>query len=89
MANTKSAKKAIRSSARKKTYNDRNRRKYREARKNVVEAVEAGDKKKAESAISGAYKAIDKAAQKKTIHKKTAARYKSRIMNAFNKIEKK
>ncbi|GAB4284390.1 MAG: 30S ribosomal protein S20 [Candidatus Dojkabacteria bacterium] len=80
MANTSSAKKAIRSSARKKVFNERRKKAYKAARKAVIKAIEKGNKEEAMKLIPAAYKAIDKAAKANTIHKKTAARYKSRLV---------
>lgn len=88
MANTKSAKKAIRSSAKKKNLNDTHKRRFREARKAVVDAVVAGDKVAAEKALPKAMKEIDKASKTKVIHKNTASRYKSRLATKVNKLAK-
>ncbi|MBD3363417.1 30S ribosomal protein S20 [Candidatus Dojkabacteria bacterium] len=87
MANTKSAKKAIRSSARKKSVNDKLRDRYKKARKEVREAIEEGDKEKASELLPNAMKQIDKAAKKNVLHKNTASRYKSRLSKAVNKLE--
>lgn len=73
MANTSSAKKAIRSSERKKVINIRTKRAFREAAKAVTGK---GDDK---ANLSKAFKAIDKAAKNNVIHKNTAARYKSAL----------
>lgn len=72
MANTSSAKKAIRSSERKRIINIRIKRSFREA---IKEASKTGSKE----ALSSAFKAIDKAAKTNVIHKNTAARYKSAL----------
>lgn len=79
MANTSSAKKAIRSTAKKAIFNLRRRRSMREARNEVLKAVASKDKKAAAKAIPVAQKAIDKAAKNGVIHKATASRYKSRL----------
>jgi len=86
MANTKSAKKAVRSSIRKTTINLRIRRAYKAARKAVLEAVTKKDKKDAEALLPKAYKEIDKAAKKNIIHKNTAARYKSNLSSRIKNI---
>ena len=86
MANTSSAKKAIRVSARKTVKNIRRRRAFRDMRKAVQKAVEAGDKELAESLLPKAYKAFDKAAKVGTIHKNTASRYKSRLTKKVQQI---
>jgi small subunit ribosomal protein S20 len=86
MANTKSAKKAVRSSAKKNKVNTIVKKKFKTARKDFIESVTAKDKKAAGSKLVAAMKSIDKAAKTKTIHKKTAARYKARLARAMNKI---
>lgn len=79
MANTSSAKKALRVAERRSVINLRHRRALKEARKDVLKAVTAKDKTTAQSLMSKAYKEIDKAAKVGVIHKNTAARYKSRL----------
>ncbi len=86
MANTSSAKKAIRVAARKTVINLRHKRSYKEARKAVLDAVVAKDKKEATSLLPKAYKEIDKAAKTKVIHKNTAARYKSGLTKRVNAL---
>ncbi|KKQ35061.1 MAG: 30S ribosomal protein S20 [candidate division WS6 bacterium GW2011_GWA2_37_6] len=85
MANTKSAKKSIRVSKRKRTVNLSTLSAFKEARKKVLDLIKEGEIKAAEKALPAAYKAIDKAAKNNTIHKKTAARYKSRLASKLNK----
>ena len=80
MANTSSAKKAIRVSERRTVINLRTRRAMKAARKAVMDAVTSKKKKDAEALLPKAYKEIDKAAKKNVIHKNTAARYKSRLV---------
>lgn len=87
MANIKSAKKAIRSSSRKSDFNEKVRKSYKKARKDLLAAIKNKDKEKANKMMPNVMKTIDKAAQKKVIHKNTAARYKSRLAKAMNKIE--
>jgi small subunit ribosomal protein S20 len=78
MANTKSAKKAVRSSARKKTHNLMWKTKFKQQLKAVFKAI-AG--KETEEVILEKYKALqkslDKAAKEKVIHKNKANRVKS------------
>ena len=87
MANTSSAKKAIRVSARKAVINVRVRRAFKEARKAVEKAVIAKDKKEAANLLPKAYQAIDKAAKGNVIHKNTAARYKSELVKRVKSIK--
>lgn len=86
MANTKSAKKALRVIARKTAINQRIRSDYKEAIRAVVDTVKSADKKKAQELLPKAFKKIDKAAKKFVLHKKTAARKKSRITKLVNSL---
>ncbi|MES2315181.1 MAG: 30S ribosomal protein S20 [Patescibacteria group bacterium] len=75
---TKSAKKAIRGSLRKKAFNDRRMR----AMKDIIKKVEKLAKtNKADAAkmLSGAFQAIDKAAKINVIKRNNAARKKARL----------
>jgi small subunit ribosomal protein S20 len=75
---TKSAKKALRQSLRK--------RKFNLARKKAITDIFRKIKKlKAENLLPLAYKAIDKAAKKGTIKKRTASRKKSQIAKLLKK----
>lgn len=84
----KSAKRNIRASARKAVYNARRSKAMKEVVKEVRTLVVAKDKKSAETLLSKAYKAIDKAAKGNTIKKNAAARKKSRLAKAIGKITK-
>ncbi len=86
MANTSSAKKAIRVTQRRSVINLRRKRDYKEARKEVLKAVAAGNKKEATSLLPSAQKAIDKALKTKVLHKNTAARYKSSLAHAVSSL---
>ncbi len=86
MAITKSAKRAIRGSQKKKVYNDRRKKTMKEVVKEVKTLVLAKDKKTAQEALSKAYKAIDKAAKTNLIKKNTAARKKSRLSKMIKKL---
>jgi len=86
MANTSSAKKAIRVSLRKNIINLRRKRQYKEARKDVIKAVESKDKKTAVSLLPQAFKEIDKAAKMNIIHKNTASRNKSQLARSVNTL---
>jgi len=85
---TRSAKKAVKVSARKKVFNDRRRRTMREEMK-VVKAIVVGKVDgDATKKLSDAYKAIDKAAKRGVIKKNTAARKKSRLAKTVAKVVK-
>lgn len=80
MANIKSAIKRARQNIKLRQHNASARSMYRTYIKNVLKAVEAGDKEAAETAYSKAQPIIDKAAGKGLIHKNKAARIKSRLV---------
>ncbi len=86
MANHKSAIKRIRSSERKRQRN----RAYRSmTRTQVKQAIQAIDSQNQETAIATTRKAmsqLDKAADKGIIHKRNAARRKSRLMRKLNAL---
>jgi small subunit ribosomal protein S20 len=75
---TKSAKKAMRGSLRKKAVNDRRKRTMKEIIKKIEKIVKT-DKKEATKLLPVAYKAIDKAVKTGVIKKNNAARKKSRL----------
>lgn len=75
---TKSAKKAIRGSLRKKAVNDQKKRVMKEIIKKV-EKVSKTDKSEAAKLLPTAYQTIDKAAKGGVIKKNNAARKKSRL----------
>lgn len=89
MANTSSAKKAIRVSSRKRKVNIAVKRSFREARVKVTKAVQSNKPAQAKKLLVDAYSKIDTAAKKGTIHKNTANRYKSRLALQINKLGKK
>ncbi|HNW71416.1 MAG TPA: 30S ribosomal protein S20 [Candidatus Paceibacterota bacterium] len=74
----RSAKKAIRVSARKKAVNDRRKRTMKDVIKKI-EKLSKTDKKEAEQTLSSAFQVIDKAAKRGIIKKNNAARKKSRL----------
>ncbi len=75
---TKSAKKAIRGSLRKKAFNDQRKKVMKEVIKKIEKIVKT-DKAAAAKLISGAFQVIDKAAKKGVIKKNNAANKKSRL----------
>ena len=75
---TKSAKKAIRVSARKKAVNDSRKHVMKDVIKKF-EKLSKTDKKQAQELLASAYAAIDKSAKRGVIKKNTAARKKSRL----------
>ncbi len=85
MAITKSAKKAIRGSAKKHVFNLRRKKKLDEAVKEVKKVVGKKEKALAMKTLSLAYKAIDKAAKGGLIKKGAANRKKSRLSAMIKK----
>lgn len=79
MAITKSAKKAIRVSKRKKIVNDRRTKTMKDTVKKIEKAVKAGKKDEAIKMLPSAFAAVDKAAKRGVIKKNTAGRKKSRL----------
>jgi len=86
MANTKSNIKRIRSTKRKTEQNQAIRSRVKTAVKQARTALTAGDKEKLPAAIHAAVQQLDKAVEKKLIHKKNAARRKSRLMKHMNDV---
>lgn len=73
-----SAKKAIRSSLRKKAFNDQRKRAMKEIIKKI-EKLAKTNKAEALKMLSSAFQAIDKSAKRGVIKKNNAARKKSRL----------
>ena len=82
MANTKSAEKRIRQSAKRNERNRAARSAMRTAIKKVRGAVDAGDTSTAETALREAVQLIDRTVTKNVVHRNTAARTKSRLVKA-------
>ncbi len=76
---TKSAKKALRVSDKKRVFNLRRKKGVETAVKELKKLVKDKKIKEAEAVLPKVYKAIDKAAKGNTITKNTASRKKSRI----------
>ncbi|MEJ2060216.1 MAG: 30S ribosomal protein S20 [Gammaproteobacteria bacterium] len=79
MANIASAKKRARQAVAHRAHNVALRSRYRTAVKNVLKAVQDGDKAAAADAYRSAVSIIDNTADKGMIHKNKAARHKSRL----------
>lgn len=85
MANSKSARKRIRTAERNRIQN----RTYRSAARTMVKKAElviadGGDKDAANEAVTKAVSMLDRARSKNVIHRNNAARRKSRLMAKFN-----
>ena len=79
MANIKSAKKRARQAIVRRSHNVSIRSSMRTTVKNVLKAVEAGDKEGATKAYASAVSSLDSSAAKGLIHANKAARQKSRL----------
>ena len=86
MANIKSAKKRIKVTAKKELQNKMVKSATKTAIKKVAEAAASGDKQNTKLVLAKAVSSIDKAASKGIYHKNTAARKKSRLAKAINKM---
>lgn len=86
---TKSAKKALRSSDRKRVVNIRRKKAVEVAVKQVKKLAVKGDNKATQEALSLAYKALDKAAKAGLIKKNAASRKKSRLVGAMKRASTK
>ena len=85
MAITIGAKKAIRSSERKRVFNIRRNSAMRDIVKDIKKAILAGEGERAKAMLPEAYKAIDKAAKRGVIKDNTAGRKKSRLTASIKK----
>jgi small subunit ribosomal protein S20 len=85
MANTKSSKKDLRRTVKRRARNLAARSALKTFVKKVKVAAAAGEPAATQTALVTAVSALDKAAQRGIIHKNQAARRKSRIAKAANK----
>ncbi len=79
MPNLPSAKKRLRQDAKRRARNRWRKGQVRLAIREFDEALKAGDKAKAAEQLKVVYQRLDKIAAKGTVHKRTAARRKSRL----------
>jgi small subunit ribosomal protein S20 len=79
LANIRSAKKRARQAVVARARNTAQRSMYRTLIRNVVKAIDAKDKAKAEAAYKDMVPVVDRYATKGMIHKNKAARHKSRL----------
>lgn len=82
---TKSAKKALRQSLRRKKFNLARKRAMTDIFRKIKKLKTEGKKEEAEKLIPTAYKAIDKASKRGVIKKRTASRKKSQIAKLLKK----
>lgn len=88
MANTKSARKAVRKIAARTEMNKSRRTQMRSAVRQVEEAVVAGDQTAAQAALTAAEPTIARAAQHGIVHKNTASRKISRLTSRVRALAK-
>ncbi len=86
MAITKGAKKAHRSSLKKRVFNMRTKSTLTDVVKKVKKHIIAGELKEATTLMPEAYKAIDKAAKRGVLKPNAAARKKSRLVGAMKRV---
>ena len=87
MANIKSAKKRVLVAKRNTERNVAFKSSIKTAVKKALSLVK-GDQKELQAALSKVYQLCDKAVGKGILHKNTAARKKSRLTKAINKLSK-
>jgi len=87
LANTKSAIREVRRSARKRRINQVHRSRARTYLKKARNLIASGHLEEAEVVVQQAVGALDRAAQKGVIHKNNAARAKSRLLQQLNQAK--
>ncbi|MCS7252046.1 MAG: 30S ribosomal protein S20 [Anaerolineae bacterium] len=85
MPNTRSALKELRKAERRRQRNRAVRTRVRTFVKYARQAIAQADLEAAQRAVREAYHELDRAARKGVIHRNTAARLKSRLMQQFNR----
>jgi len=86
VAHSNSAKKRIRQNAKRRLRNRRRKDAVKSSVRSLDEAVQAGDGEKASAQLRDVYKRLDKTAAKGTLHKRAAARKKSRLAKRVNQL---
>lgn len=86
MANTPSAKKAVRKIERRTEVNKARRSRMRTFVRKVEEAIASGDSAAAKTALQAAQPEITRAAQKGIVHKNNASRKISRLSNRIKAL---
>lgn len=83
MPNIHSAKKRVRQAEKNRMHNKHYRSRMRTSIKDVISAIENGDKEAAQTAFKSAVPIIDSSINKGLLHKNKAARHKSRLNAAI------
>jgi len=79
LANTAQARKRAKQSERRRLHNASRKSLFRTRLKQVVKAIESGDKEAAKAAYAAAVPIIDKMTKTAMVHKNKASRHKSRL----------
>ena len=87
MAHSLSAKKRVRQNVKSRMINRARKSQIKTQTKHFEEVLSAGDAKAADEQLRLAVKRLDKAASKSTMHKRTAARKKSRLTKKLNQLK--
>jgi small subunit ribosomal protein S20 len=86
MANTRSAKKAVRQAARRTEVNKARKSRMRTTVRKVEQAIISGDKSVAEQALLAAEPELMRSAQKGVLHRNAAARKVSRLAQRIKSL---
>ena len=89
MAHSLSAKKRVRQNAKRKVINRARKSQVKTQIKRFQAALDAGDAEKAAEQYKLVVKKLDKTAATGTVHKRTAARKKSRLARQLNSLKAK
>jgi len=89
VAHSLSAKKRIRQNAKRRTINRARKSRIKTQIKHFEEALSSGDIEAANEQYEVVVKKLDKTAATSTMHKKTAARKKSRLAKKLNSLKAK
>ena len=87
MAHSLSQKKRVRQNAKRKMINRSRKSQVKTQTKKFEVAVAAGELEKCEQEFRATVKRLDKVASTSTMHKRTAARKKSRLARQLNKLK--
>jgi small subunit ribosomal protein S20 len=86
MANTRSAKKAVRQAARRTEVNKARKSRMRTSVRKVEQAIVSGDQTAAEQALRAAEPELMRSAQKGVLHRNAAARKVSRLAHRIKSL---
>lgn len=84
MAHSLSAKKRIRQNLKRRALNRARKKQVRLSVRGLDDALQSGDRDKAQAALKAAIRKIDQVASKGTLHANTASRRKARLQKRFN-----